>query len=280
MRLLLSPFVLTATLLVPALATALTAQSDDPCARQQSWDSDSYRHCEVREEQLGAPGGPLTVDATPNGGITVEAWDEPGVRVRAVVTANAPTEQEARELAGRVQLQVGGDRVSATGPERAPDGQGRSRDNRWWSVSYRVSVPRSTALDLLTRNGGIVVRGVHAAVRFDTTNGGVQLDGLGGSVVGRTRNGGVKVALTGSRWDGEGLDVETTNGGVTIEVPQGYSARFEASTVNGGVRSDIPVAGELGRNARQLSATLGSGGAPVRVRTRNGGVRINSASGR
>ena len=127
----------------------------------------------------------------------------------------------------------------------------------------------------------ITIRGVHAAVRFATTNGGVQLDGLGGAVQGRTQNGGVRVRLSGSQWDGQGLDVETTNGGVTLEVPEGYSAQLETSTVNGGVRSELPLAVAPGdRLNRQVSATLGSGGPPVRVRTRNGGVRINTAAGR
>jgi hypothetical protein len=48
---------------------------------------------------------------------------------------------------------------------------------------------------------------------------------------GRTTNGGVKVALTGSQWDGEGLDVTTTNGGVTLEVPSDYNAHLETGTV-------------------------------------------------
>jgi len=268
--------VLLVTLFAPA--PAALAQSADPCARQQSWDNDSYRHCEVREERLGTPNGPLGIDATPNGGISVEAWDQPGVLVRAIVTANAPSEQEARDLAGRVQLQIGGDRITATGPDRQRSDQQQQRS--WWSVSYQVSVPRATALELQSRNGGITVRGVHAAVRFDTTNGGVQLDGVGGAVIGRTRNGGVKVALTGAGWDGDGLDVETTNGGITLEVPQGYSAQLEASTVNGGVRSDIPLTTQPGRIDHQISATLGSGGAPVRLRTRNGGVRINASAAR
>jgi hypothetical protein len=277
MRPTLAPVLFAVALLVPTHGAA-QAQPSDPCDQQRSWSDDSARHCEVREERLGAPAGPLTIDATPNGGITVDAWDEPGVLVRAVVIANAPTEQEARDLAGQVQLQLGGERVSATGPERQDRQDGR--DRRWWSVSYRVSVPRATALDLQTRNGGITIRGVHAAVRFATTNGGVQLDGVGGTVQGRTQNGGVKVALSGSRWDGQGLDVETTNGGVTLDVPQGYSAQLEVSTVNGGVRSDMPLTTASGRLDRQVSATLGSGGAPVRVRTRNGGVRIHTSSGR
>ena len=60
-------------------------------------------------------------------------------------------------------------------------------------------------------------------------------------MVGTTQNGGVNVRLDGSRWEGEGLDVVTTNGGVSLAIPAGYSAELETGTVNGGIRTDVPV---------------------------------------
>ena len=110
-------------------------------------------------------------------------------------------------------------------------------------------------------------------VEFETTNGGVKLIAVNGDVKGRTTNGGVDIDLDGTFWSGEGLDVETTNGGVKVTVPENYSARFEASTSNGGVNVDYPGVTQNRRN-RDISTQLGSGGAPIRVRTTNGGVRL------
>jgi DUF4097 and DUF4098 domain-containing protein YvlB len=112
-------------------------------------------------------------------------------------------------------------------------------------------------------------------MRFDTTNGGVRLQDIGGRVNGETRNGGLNVMLSGNRWEGEGLDVETSNGGVTMAIPDGYNAELETRTVNGGLRIDFPITvqGEL-TGRRGLSTTLGSGGPLVRARTTNGGVKI------
>ena len=81
-------------------------------------------------------------------------------------------------------------------------------------------------------------------------NGGIHLDRVGGHLEGRTTNGGLHVNLSGSEWEGEGLDVTTTNGGVHLEIPYGYNARLETGTVNGGVHSDLPVT--TGRAARAL----------------------------
>jgi DUF4097 and DUF4098 domain-containing protein YvlB len=241
---------------------------DDPC-RNRGGDRDSENYCEVREESMAA--GPLTVDAGPNGGIRIEGWDQNSIRVQAVIQTNAPDEARARELAQAVQILAGNGHVSSTGPER--NGLGRREG---WSVSYRINVPRRNDLDLRANNGGITIRNVSGNIRFDTNNGGVTLADLAGTVRGETHNGGLNVSLSGNRWDGDGIDVETTNGGVTLEIPSGYNAELETRTENGGFRIDFPITvqGELSMN-RGIRTTLGAGGPLVRVRTTNGGLRVN-----
>lgn len=60
-----------------------------------------------------------------------------------------------------------------------------------------------------------------------------------------------------------------------LAIPQTYNARLETRTVTGGFRTELPltVQGELDTR-HGLTTTLGTGGAPVRVRTTNGGVVI------
>lgn len=244
-----------------------TGTDADPCQRDNDRDDDQYEHCEVRESTL--PAGPLNVDAGQNGGVTVDAWDRNEIRVRAIVRGNArSSEARARDIANQVQVQAGGGRVYATGPDL--------ERREWWSVSYRINVPRRNDLDLSATNGGITINGVTGTLRFDTTNGGVRLNEVGGRVNGQTRNGGLNITLSGDRWDGDGLDVETSNGGVNLAIPDGYNAELETRTVNGGLSIAFPVTvqGELS-SRRGISTTLGSGGPLVRVRTTNGGVRIN-----
>lgn len=246
-------------------AVVIEQPGDDPC-RDGGWNDDNYRACDVREYTM--PAGPLTVDAGNNGGIRVQGWDRNEIRIQAVVTAHARSEAGAKQLVSEVQVQTGGGKVSATGPT--------SRDREWWSVSYRINVPRQNDLDLQARNGGITIESVSGTIRFDTTNGGVRLNDLGGDVRGETRNGGLTVALGGTQWEGSGLDVQTSNGGVTVSIPDNYNADFSTRTVNGGFRSDYPLTlqGELSPS-RGIMTTLGSGGPPVSVRTTNGGVRLN-----
>jgi DUF4097 and DUF4098 domain-containing protein YvlB len=96
---------------------------------------------------------------------------------------------------------------------------------------------------------------------------------VGGLVRGGTTNGGVVVELDGARWDGETLDVKTTNGGIVMSVPENYSAHLETGTINGHLSVDFPVTVQ-GRITRELAVNLGSGGPTVRATTTNGGVKI------
>jgi DUF4097 and DUF4098 domain-containing protein YvlB len=101
----------------------------------------------------------------------------------------------------------------------------------------------------------------------------MSLTRLAGDVKAHTTNGGLDVELTGDRWKGGGLDATTTNGGISLEIPGNYNAELETGTVNGSVHVDFPITVQ-GKISKKLEATLGDGGARVRVRTTNGGVHL------
>jgi len=246
-----------------AVSPRAVAQGDeDWCAdrgnRDRGW------ACEVREYTLDARDR-VAVDAAPNGGVRVEAWNQRGIRVVARVSANADSDAEAEDMIHEVEVLTDGTTIRSSGP--------RHERHRNWSVSYRLYVPARSNLDLESVNGGIAVAGVSGDIRFETTNGGVRLEDVGGDVRGRTTNGGLNVTLSGSTWTGSGLDIETTNGGIELAIPDDYSARLETGTTNGGMRFDFPVTVQ-GRINRRLSVDLGNGGPLIRVMTTNGGVVV------
>lgn len=216
--------------------------------------------------------GILNIDGGRNGGIRVIGENRTDVLIRACVQAWGSTEEAARAI-------VSGIRISTNGIIKA-DGPGEG-----WSVSYEAHVPQNTNLKLTAHNGGISIKSVEGSLEFETTNGGVSLANVAGDVRGKTTNGGVTVSLTGNAWKGTGLDVATTNGGVNLTVPQGYAANIETGTVNGGFKSDIPelnvtTENVLGgwRRSVEIRTAINGGGAPIRVTTRNGGVRIGTST--
>src|SRR5438270_395133 len=63
------------------------------------------------------------------------------------------------------------------------------------------------------------------------------------------------------------------NGGIRMTMPDHYSAALETATTHGRISIDFPITVQ-GRIGRQITTTLGSGGARVRAVTYNGGVSI------
>jgi hypothetical protein len=250
-----------ALFLLPAVALAQTTTltCDD-----RDWDDEGEQVCEIRDFTLPAGRSPIVIDGGPNGGVRVHGWDGAEIRLFARVQAHARSEDRARDIAGSVTVATAGT-IEGRGPDT-----GR---REWWSVTFEAFVPRRSDLDLETVNGGIRIEGVHGRIRFDATNGGVTLAGLSGDVLGRTTNGGIRLTLDGDRWDGVGADVQATNGGIVVMVPEGYSARLETGTTNGGLEIEFPVTVQ-GRLNRRVELTLGDGGAPIRAVTTNGGVVI------
>lgn len=244
----------TLLLSVPAMAFGNKAVDNGDCGSNADV-------CETREFTLKAK-DQLIVDATANGGIHVEGWDRGEIRIRAKVRVDADGDEDrAKEIARKIVIATDGE-VKATGPRR-----------KSWSVSYDIMVPHETDLDLVANNGGIAVHSVEGQMELKTTNGGLHLSALSGEVHGRTINGGLDIQLSGSEWSGKGLDAKSTNGGVRLRVPDDYSAELSLSTVNGGLHIDFPVM-VSGNINKKINATLGEGGAPIRVATTNGGVQV------
>ena len=222
-------------------------------------------YCETRDLAFDAPAGhPLAVNADPNGGITVHGWDGPNVRVRVKIQAWATTEEKAAARAKRISIATANGTLHASDPENDKD----------WSVSYEVFVPRTTDSALNTVNGGISIDNVRAAIAFETTNGSVDLANLGGQVKGETTNGGINIVLAGSQWQGQGLDVSTTNGGIHWKLPRAYSAQLITSTNMGGIRTGLPIT-KSGMFQKVVTASLGQGGPTVKAVTTNGGISVD-----
>lgn len=255
-------------------ATGALAQ-DDPAQAAREWladcrdndHGDQERFCDVRVLVWRVSGRTITVDGGTNGGIAVHGWNRDSVLVVAKVQVQARSEQAARELAQGIEIESG-DVLRAVGPSRS------WTRREGWSVSFEVWAPVRSDLDLEAHNGGVAVADVTGRLTLRTTNGPISLRRVAGDVRGQATNGPLTIALEGVRWEGSGLDVETTNGPVDLTLPAGYSAHLEIGTVNGPMRIDFPITVQGRINFRRIATDIGSGGATIRAMTTNGPVTI------
>ena len=263
------------TALILPLASLAAQESDEEWllrCRGSSWGDWRARHCEVRETGLKATGKTLTVDPSMNGGVEIEAWDTDSIAVTARIQVGARTVEEADAIARDIRIDASGPTVRASGPGSL----GRHQD---WAVNFVVLVPRRTDLSLSTENGPLSVKNVNGHMVLSTLNGPLILSGVGGDVHARAENGPLEVRLLGSRWDGVGLDAETTNGPADLRIPDDYNAKIEFGTVNGPMNVGFPLTVTLsGRIRDRISTTLGSGGPPVRVVTTNGPMTVRRSN--
>ena len=159
------------------------------------------------------PSATLEIENT-NGAIDVRTHAAPTIIVKAQRTAKAMSEQGARELLARTNLEQ---RASADFVRLAtPHNQGFSRGQQL-EVRYEVLVPATIAVNLTTVNGKVELDGVTGAVALKTVNGGIEAQGLTGLRKAETVNGSIRLGL--GSLPSEGAQIETVNGSVAVSMP-------------------------------------------------------------
>jgi len=219
-----------------------------------------------------------------NGSVTIIGWDRDAVEVRAVKSSPGTSAELAVSDLARVQVGIDAkaDRVVVTTTYPKDE-------HLDVSVTYNVLVPRDVWLqEVATVNGAVYVRGVQGdgqlRSQLRSVNGDVEVSDSGGPFSVRTTNGNIHMAVARltapaalPRSSGvTPVRVETVNGSIVLAVPAATSASLDVRCLSGDFYSDLPAFTLAGYTPRAFQATLGSGGAPVRLSTVNGAIRIAS----
>lgn len=262
------------SVILTAAAVSFTVAAQNPETKltcsEHSWNHHRLAtHCEIKEQTMPASGGAIDIAPGENGGISVQGWDRADVLVRARIRTAAPTDAEARALTPQIRFASGSASLHAQGPVTDSDHE--------WSLDYEIFAPHNSDLTMTAENGGIHVANVRGKVQFHTVNGGVHLDQVNGDVKGETTNGGIHIAMAGARWEGRGMDIKTTNGGITLVASPQFSAHVEVSTENGGISRDGASLVHA-NSGRSMAFDMGAGGPTIHLETTNGGVKISTGS--
>lgn len=202
-----------------------------------------------------------------NGKVRITGWDRNEVKVDAIKTA------ESREVLDNTQIEV----------DSRPDSiaiRTKSRNERDLGVvDFTLAVPRGAHLDgVHLVNGSLEVEEVNGDIQAKTVNGAITARGLRGQVDLASVNGRVESGI--ERLDtAKPVSVKTVNGALELTLPSDAGAQLSARTVHGGLESDFDITvRSTGFRGHSLEGRLGQGGAPVRLETVNGGIRIRRAS--
>jgi hypothetical protein len=201
-----------------------------------------------------------------NGGIQVFGQERNTIAIEARVIVKVGSRAQAERIERQIKIETDGT-IRAEGPTSGLFGPD-------WYVNYRLFVPEKLAAQIKTENGGIDLHHLQGTVQAHTTNGGLTLDALAGNVDASTVNGGIDVRLSGSTWQGTGLTVHTTNGGINIKAAPDYSAHLILQTVNGGVSIHLPNT-NFNIHHNHFDGNLGHGGPTIEFHSVNGGISLN-----
>ncbi|MEO6993276.1 MAG: DUF4097 family beta strand repeat-containing protein [Lacunisphaera sp.] len=202
----------------------------------------------VEKQFTVEPGGNLKVQ-TSGGDIQVLTGTGNGVKVTAKEWINADSEEEADGILKDLTLTMVQDGKNVTATAKY------EKSSVWhWgrtpvSVSFTVTVPKQSNVDLNTSGGDISLESISGHAHLRTSGGNLKIDRIDGEVDGSTSGGNinlregtanVKLDTSGGnihveRAGGE-ADLSTSGGDIVIESVRG---RVHASTSGGNVKASI-----------------------------------------
>ena len=137
-------------------------------------------------------------------------------------------------------------------------------------VSGTILLPRGVKLDVENQNGDISVGAIARDLKASTVNGDISVKGSRGPVDVHSTNGDIDADVYGMAG---AVRFGTTNGDVSLTMPEALNAALSMRTVNGELEFGLP-GNVTTRTKKEIVATLGSGGAPIEISTTNGSVSV------
>jgi len=215
-----------------------------------------------------------------NGAIHVQTWDRDEVRIEAEKRVRVGGHSEAERLLKKIEIRIdaGNDYVKVATEMPRTHGGG------FWDlifdggspqleVTYWITLPKRVEARLSNTNGKVEVGDITGSCDVSTTNGRIVMAEMAGSMRAETTNGSIELRLVGLNGNPD-VDLETTNGGITAELPANFSGWVSAETTNGSVQSDFPVTVERGFSKNRLEGKVGEGASRLRAETTNGSIRL------
>ena len=165
------------------------------------------------------------------------------------------------------------------------------RDGGWYSrlnVRFRIKVPEEYNVDVKTgggsidlgnlngqvnartSGGSISLGNIQGDVKVKTSGGSIDVEEVAGNIKAHTSGGSVRATLT--KQPTADCQLSTSGGSVTAYVKPDIKVDLLAKTSGGRVRSDLPVAGSVGK--RSIEGEINGGGPALVLKTSGGSVRV------
>jgi DUF4097 and DUF4098 domain-containing protein YvlB len=213
------------------------------------WGKAKYERT-VQQRAPLAPGSTV-VAKTSSGSITITGADVTDCNVAAQIRVQAPTEEEAREIAEKVEIKLEPVGQTLTVEAEKPPRKRR----RSISISYDITVPKQTNIDCTSSYGSIKLNNIDGNVKGKTSSGSISAEDIQGSAKLDTSYG----PVTGRNITGDNIQLKSSSGSIRAE----------------------NIVGPVNLNTSYGSITCDDiSGGDIKLRTSSGKIKLSKSSGK
>jgi hypothetical protein len=233
--------------------------------------------------------GSTVVANTNYGSIKVGGADTTDCNVVATIRVQAPTEEEAAEIAEKVNVHL--EPAGKTLTVRAD--KPHVKNNRSISISYQITVPVQTNIECASSYGSIELADTSGYVKAHTNYGSIDCDSINGQIQADTSYGSVDCReiiadelTAGSSYGNIDIEysdsapaeiqanVSTSYGSIDFTAPPGFAGQVELATSYGSVKTDLPIVVKGKISSKRIEGTIGEGNGMLSLKTSYGSIRI------
>jgi len=231
------------------------------------------------EDEYDADENTVLSVSTVNGAITITSWNGENIILNATKrTRNGEDDLNNAEIV----VIENGNKITIEIQHAQPI---RSR-----AVDLDIKIPYNVTVESVTStNGPIQVTNTKGNIVFTNTNGPITAEDVDGYVKATTTNGGIEIigttgiddlistngGITAEIFDiQDDVNIQTTNGGVTLNINPTMNSSIQISTTNGGITVDNSFITVTESTSKSFEGVIGSGEYSINVITTNGGIKI------
>ena len=255
------------TKMLPVFLLFLLTFTGSCCLNMECWPRAKYE----RTDRLCAALEPnsVLVAEVDVGSITVTGADVDDCNVIADICVKAPTREEAEEIAKEVRVKLVPSGKMLTIEIEKP----HLKRRRTVSVSYDITVPRQTSLELESDVGKIYISNIDGEIEAKTDVGKIKCREISGDIDLKSDVGEVKVVYCETAPTLRNVSIKTDVGSIDLTVPTDFSATVDAETDVGSIRTELPIT-VTGKIGKSLHGTIGEGKSRVSLGTDVGSIKI------
>jgi hypothetical protein len=234
-------------------------------------------------------GGTLAVVGAPNGSVRIEGWSNREIEISAVIEMEAPTEADLNTLAkvtGFItQESLGRTGIISVGTHDKK--YVKSVDKKFpktlyglpFKVDYVIKVPKYCDLQIDGGKGSLSITGVEGNMKINYLDSDAKIELVGGGILATIGTGDLEVTIPSRSWRGRFADIQIANGNMSLNLPTGLNAEFDAmilrtGKIENGFSGFVPRTRKTEFTDKSIVGKSGSGSIPLKFTVGDGTMKI------